>query len=522
MKKFFRIVLALVLAMTLSWVVGVSALFDGDGSVRYTANDSHGKSEQSDAANTDTLAPQATGPIIADHTVVDKYDDIPQEYIDIVKTMWLNVPGESHSRGYRYGLQFLEDLDPTYAVNVTETGEPEGPTDQHLRVSAAVRNQYNKWSWGAGEKTWYTWLAWNPSDPDYPTDDANKLKNHLTYANTNGLEIAAMGFGWCWDMTWMNSPTGTIDSVFQVRWGGSSVGGPDGNKAWGLDDGDNALVGNRVNMTTYISATQAYIDHCAVNGYDTKVFFTTGPVEGGWTPEGNENRYQRYLKHEYIRDYVRAHSDAILFDYADILTWNDDGEQNTITWTDYGGTEHAIPYMHSDNMLQLNGDPHVEDGDHIGQRGALRLGKALWWMLARIAGWDGNPLQGEARKTASTTTPTNGDTVTYTIAIRNITATVNLIDHVPSGLSYLTRTLTATLGTVDATHPPTLTWTGTLSRTPAVTITYAVTVSTPITAPLAISNTATVSAQDYRTITTTAKIIVNAHTTHLPLVMKED
>jgi len=29
------------------------------------------------------------------------------------------------------------------------------------------------------------------------------------------------------------------------------------------------------------------------------------------------------------------------------------------------------------------------DGDHIGEVGALRLGKALWWLLARIAGWDG-------------------------------------------------------------------------------------------------------------------------------------
>ncbi len=47
--------------------------------------------------------------------------------------------------------------------------------------------------------------------------------------------------------------------------------------------------------------------------------------------------------------------------------------------------------IHSDNMLNLDGTPHTEDGDHIGQRGALRLGKALWWMLARIAGWDGTP-----------------------------------------------------------------------------------------------------------------------------------
>ena len=36
------------------------------------------------------------GQIIADHTVVDKYDDIPQYYIDEVKEMWLFYAGESH------------------------------------------------------------------------------------------------------------------------------------------------------------------------------------------------------------------------------------------------------------------------------------------------------------------------------------------------------------------------------------------------------------------------------------------
>jgi hypothetical protein len=29
------------------------------------------------------------------------------------------------------------------------------------------------------------------------------------------------------------------------------------------------------------------------------------------------------------------------------------------------------------------------DLGHIGSDGALRLAKAMWWMLARIAGWDG-------------------------------------------------------------------------------------------------------------------------------------
>ena len=37
------------------------------------------------------------GQIIADHTVVDRYSDIPQQHLDEVKKMWLVIAGESHS-----------------------------------------------------------------------------------------------------------------------------------------------------------------------------------------------------------------------------------------------------------------------------------------------------------------------------------------------------------------------------------------------------------------------------------------
>ena len=32
-------------------------------------------------------------------------------------------------------------------------------------------------------------------------------------------------------------------------------------------------------------------------------------------------------------------------------------------------------------------------GSHISEAGAIRLAKAMWWMLARIAGWDGGTTQ---------------------------------------------------------------------------------------------------------------------------------
>ena len=78
------------------------------------------------------------GQIIADHTVVDKYDDIPQYYIDKVKKMWLSNAGESHSMRIRSGLVLLEASNPTYAVNVMESGTPEAYTTSNLRASRAT------------------------------------------------------------------------------------------------------------------------------------------------------------------------------------------------------------------------------------------------------------------------------------------------------------------------------------------------------------------------------------------------
>ncbi len=299
--------------------------------------------------------------IIADHTVVDEYDKIPQQWINEVKKMWINIPGESHSQAYRTGLLLLAGIDARFAVNVTEAGSPESDTDLHLRVCRGVRTQHNSWSYGTGESVWYT-----------NGTGIQTIKNHLLYCNTNNLDIAVIGFGWCWDMTWHNAPGGDPDPVYAVHWAGASEGGPQDDLRWGLDRGDESLTGNPVCMNTYLEATEQYIAFCKDNGYSTKVVFTTGPVDG-YT---GENGYQRHIKHEYIRDYVRKNN-RILFDYADILCYDDDGSVNMTSWNG-----HSYPVITPTNL----GDGSV---GHIGNAGALRLAKAQWWMLARIAGWNG-------------------------------------------------------------------------------------------------------------------------------------
>jgi len=314
--------------------------------------------------------------IVADHTVVDKYKDIPPYYLSKVKEMWVILAGESHASGYRIGCKLLSEADTTFKSNSTSTPEP--PTTKHLRLSGTTWGDLTRssgWVTSYGEEDWFT-----------SSTALTRTESHLTYCNTHNLAITAMGFGWCWDMTADNGPGGTTDPVHKVRWAGRSAGGPQGSLRWGLDAGDSILTGNSICMDSYLKATTRYSDFCRNNNYPTRIYFTTGPVDGS----GNlgENGYQRHLKHNHIRNYVKLSPDRILFDYADILCWSNAGMENLTTWKDAASITQSFQAIHPDNMLDLNGG-YTEDGDHIGQRGALRLAKAMWWMLARMAGWNG-------------------------------------------------------------------------------------------------------------------------------------
>lgn len=126
------------------------------------------------------------------------------------------------------------------------------------------------------------------------------------------------------------------------------------------------------------------------------------------------------------------------------------------------------------------------------------------------------------QKTSSARTPACGEILTYTITIQDLaiplTTTFCLTDVVPSGLAYVSGTFTATAGDIDATLPPTLAWSGTLTPTPIITLTYAVTVTE--TSPRFISNTVTIDAGPAGSLTRSTTIVANGHALYLPLVLR--
>jgi len=308
--------------------------------------------------------------IIADHTVVDDYKYIPQYYIDSVKKMLVFIPGMSHGYGYFRGAELLELLDSRFAVDIWYNTSPPAYQTTALRLGRH----------GLARENFYTS---EDSQEAYKRDYIDEY------------EYDAMWFGWSYQGTWENGLGGGDDPVYNIQWAGSSQGGPEGNLRWGLDDDDISLTSNSVSMQTYLRAIEEYIDYCAANGYKTKVVFGNGVVDGN---SASELGFQRELKNQYVRDFIKNNQDTsfIFLDYADILVYNNDGELNTVNWDD-GGNIRPHQQIHPDNLMDYNEstwaiiEPQADVvEDHIGEVGAMRLAKAMWWMLARIAGWDGN------------------------------------------------------------------------------------------------------------------------------------
>ncbi len=229
-----------------------------------------------------------------------------------------------------------------------------------------------------------------------------------------------------------------------------------------------------------------------------------------------------HQRNQQIRDYC-IENNKVLYDFYDIELYDPDGnyygDKAVNDNCDYDSDDDGS----RDSNWALdwqNDESHTEDIDwyscdcaHSQSLNCNQKAYAVWWLWARIAGWEGTGSQ----KTVSPETTFFGQTITYTVVVRDtgapLTATVYLTDDLPVGLSYLPGTLTATAGTVDEGEAPTLHWSGTLTPTPAVTVTYGAVVTYPIPGstvllPGTIVNTAIIAAPGYAPITRTATVTV--------------
>jgi len=115
-------------------------------------------------------------------------------------------------------------------------------------------------------------------------------------------------------------------------------------------------------------------------------------MTGNAQAEGSSG-YNRWINNEMIRQYC-LDNDKILFDFADLDCWS-------------GGVQNTYAYNPGDGIVQVPSEHPDFTGDeaaHTTYTSCEQKGRAFWWLVAMLAGWN----------VPVTTTITTGTTTTAT------------------------------------------------------------------------------------------------------------
>jgi|GEM_PF-3015901 len=159
------------------------------------------------------------------------------------------------------------------------------------------------------------------------------------------------------DLTWVDQTRAALaanpGAYSMVMW--SWCGGVSDNTPQGVD--------------AYLQA----MDQLEADFPDIVFVYMTGHLDGTG-PDGN-----LYERNDQIRDWCATH-DKVLFDFADVESYDPDGAYYPwgSDWCEWCET-----------WCQQHSCPTCDDCAHSQCVNCHQKGRAFWWMLARLAGWEG-------------------------------------------------------------------------------------------------------------------------------------